>query len=66
MQGTIVAVPVAAGDTVAAGQLLCMLEAMKMENPILAECAGTITEVRVSEGDTVGTGDVVAVINPVT
>jgi acetyl-CoA/propionyl-CoA carboxylase, biotin carboxylase, biotin carboxyl carrier protein len=62
MQGTIVKVLVAAGDAVAAGQTICVLEAMKMENNITAGVAGTVSEVRVGPGDSVGTGDVVAVI----
>ena len=40
-----------------------MLEAMKMENNIIAEKAGTVTEVKVAEGDSVGAGDVVVVID---
>jgi acetyl-CoA/propionyl-CoA carboxylase biotin carboxyl carrier protein len=62
MQGTIVKVLVAVGDIVEAGQAVCVLEAMKMENNILAERAGAVTEVRVTEGVTVGAGDVVVVI----
>ncbi len=62
MQGTIVRVLVAPGDTVEIGQTICVLEAMKMENAIGADKAGTVEEVRVSEGDSVGGGDVVAVI----
>jgi acetyl-CoA/propionyl-CoA carboxylase biotin carboxyl carrier protein len=63
MQGTIVKVLVAPGDTVEAGQTICVLEAMKMENAITAERSGTVKEVRVAAGDSVGTGDVVAVID---
>ena len=62
MQGTIVKVLVAPGDSVEAGQTVCVLEAMKMENAIVAEKNGTVTEVKVSAGDPVGPGDVVAVI----
>ena len=62
MQGTIVKVLVAPGDTVEAGQSLLVLEAMKMENHINADIAGTVQEVRVASGDTVGTGDVLVTI----
>jgi acetyl-CoA/propionyl-CoA carboxylase biotin carboxyl carrier protein len=62
MQGTIIGVLVAPGDSVEIGQTICVLEAMKMENAIGADKAGTVVEVRVREGDSVGGGDVVAVI----
>ena len=62
MQGTIVKVLVAVGDTVELGQPVCVLEAMKMESHVSAERAGTVTEVRVGPGDTLSAGDVVAVI----
>ena len=62
MQGTIVKVLVAVGDAVEAGQPVCVLEAMKMENQITADKSGTVAEVKVSPGDSVGTGDVVAFI----
>jgi acetyl-CoA/propionyl-CoA carboxylase biotin carboxyl carrier protein len=62
MQGTIVKVVVAVGDTVEVGQTVCVLEAMKMENAVTAEKAGTVKEIRVTEGASVGPGDVVAVI----
>jgi acetyl-CoA/propionyl-CoA carboxylase biotin carboxyl carrier protein len=62
MQGTIVKVLVAVGDTVDVGQTVCVLEAMKMENNITAEKAGTVTDLKVSAGQSVGSGDVVATI----
>jgi acetyl-CoA/propionyl-CoA carboxylase, biotin carboxylase, biotin carboxyl carrier protein len=62
MQGTIVKVLVAPGDTVELGQAVCVLEAMKMENSIAAEKAGTVKDVKVTPGQSVGAGDVVAVI----
>ncbi len=62
MQGTIVGVKVAVGDTVAAGDDLVVLEAMKMENSIAADIAGTVTEVAVAEGDSVGSGDLLVKI----
>ena len=57
MQGTIVGVKVAVGDTVTAGDALVVLEAMKMENSIPADIDGTVTEVKVAIGDSVGAGD---------
>jgi acetyl-CoA/propionyl-CoA carboxylase, biotin carboxylase, biotin carboxyl carrier protein len=62
MQGTIVKVLVEVGATVATGEALVVLEAMKMENHINAETSGTVKEIRVAAGDSVGTGDVLAVI----
>ena len=62
MQGTIVQVLVAAGDSVEAGDVMVVLEAMKMENHVTADSSGTVTEVRVAVGDSVGAGDVVVVI----
>ncbi|MGH8987435.1 MAG: acetyl/propionyl/methylcrotonyl-CoA carboxylase subunit alpha [Acidimicrobiales bacterium] len=62
MQGTILRVLVVPGDTVQAGQTICILEAMKMENAISAERDGVVKEVRVAPGEPVGAGDVVAVV----
>ena len=62
MQGTIVKVLVDVGATVAVGDSLLVLEAMKMENHINAETAGTVKEIRVKPGDSVGTGDVLAIV----
>jgi acetyl-CoA/propionyl-CoA carboxylase biotin carboxyl carrier protein len=62
MQGTIVKLNVAVGDEVTEGQVLCVLEAMKMENNIAADRAGTIAEVKVDEGASVGAGDIIIVI----
>jgi acetyl-CoA/propionyl-CoA carboxylase biotin carboxyl carrier protein len=62
MQGTIVKVLVAVGDHVEAGQAVCVLEAMKMENQINAETSGEVKEVKVEAGQAVGAGDVVVVI----
>jgi acetyl-CoA/propionyl-CoA carboxylase biotin carboxyl carrier protein len=62
MQGTIVKVLVAQGDAVEAGQVVAVLEAMKMENNVNAEKAGAVAEIRVKAGDTVSAGDVIAVI----
>ena len=62
MQGTIVKVLVAAGDEVEVGTPVVVLEAMKMENQIIAEKAGKVTDVRCEPGQAVGAGDVVLVI----
>ncbi len=62
MQGTIAQLCVAPGDTVEPGDVLCILEAMKMENPITTLVAGVVRELRVAPGDSLGPGDVVAVI----
>jgi acetyl-CoA/propionyl-CoA carboxylase biotin carboxyl carrier protein len=62
MQGTIIKVLVAVGDTVEAGQPVCVLEAMKMENNINADKSGTVSEVKVEPGQSVGTGDIVVII----
>jgi acetyl-CoA/propionyl-CoA carboxylase biotin carboxyl carrier protein len=62
MQGTIVKVLVEVGQAVDAGQAVVVLEAMKMENQILAEKSGKVKEIKVATGDTVGAGDIVVVI----
>jgi acetyl-CoA/propionyl-CoA carboxylase, biotin carboxylase, biotin carboxyl carrier protein len=62
MQGTIVKVSVEVGDTVSAGDAVCVLEAMKMENSILAHSDGTIAELPVRAGQSVEAGATVAVI----
>ncbi len=62
MQGTVVKVVVEVGQSVEVGQPVIVLEAMKMENSILAEKAGIVKEIKVAAGDTVGSGDVVAII----
>jgi acetyl-CoA/propionyl-CoA carboxylase, biotin carboxylase, biotin carboxyl carrier protein len=62
MQGTIVKVLVADGDTVKAGQTIVVLEAMKMENHVSAHQAGTVSGLSVSEGQSVPTGATIATI----
>ncbi|WP_146417529.1 acetyl-CoA carboxylase biotin carboxylase subunit [Haloarcula hispanica] len=62
MQGTILEVNVEEGDEVEAGDVLCVLEAMKMENDIVAERGGTVNDVAVSEGESVDMGDLLFVI----
>jgi acetyl-CoA/propionyl-CoA carboxylase biotin carboxyl carrier protein len=63
MQGTILEVNVSEGDEVGAGDVLCVLEAMKMENDIVAERGGTVTHVGVSEGESVDMGDTLFVLD---
>ena len=62
MPGTILKVNVEKGQAVKAGQVLVVLEAMKMENEILAPKDGTVTQVVVSKGSTVDTGAALVVI----
>ena len=62
MPGNILDVKVKAGDTVKAGDVLLILEAMKMENEIMAPAAGTVTSVNVAKGSTVNSGDVLCTI----
>ena len=57
MPGTILSVKVNVGDTVSEGQVLCILEAMKMENEIMAPKAGKVVTVSVSQGSSVNSGD---------
>lgn len=62
MPGTILSVNVTNGTTVKKGDVLMVLEAMKMENEIMSPCDGTITSVNVSKGAAVETGAVLCVI----
>jgi acetyl-CoA/propionyl-CoA carboxylase biotin carboxyl carrier protein len=63
MQGTVLAVEVADGDEVEAGQVICVVEAMKMENEITAHRAGVVTELAVEPGQAVTTGQTICVVN---
>ena len=62
MQGSVWKIPVKAGQQVVAGEVVTIIEAMKMENEITAHKAGVIAELPISEGDLVRNGDVLAVI----
>jgi acetyl-CoA/propionyl-CoA carboxylase, biotin carboxylase, biotin carboxyl carrier protein len=62
IQGTVLKVAVEQGTEVDEGALVCVIEAMKMENEITAPTAGTVEELSVSEGGSVATGDTIAVI----
>ncbi|MHA6792856.1 acetyl/propionyl/methylcrotonyl-CoA carboxylase subunit alpha [Pseudonocardia bannensis] len=62
MQGTIIKVAVSDGDTVSAGDLIVVLEAMKMENPVTAHKDGTITSLSAESGSSVSQGTVICEI----
>jgi acetyl-CoA/propionyl-CoA carboxylase biotin carboxyl carrier protein len=62
MQGTVLDVKVGEGDDVAVGQVICIVEAMKMENEVTAHRAGTVADVAVAAGDPVTTGQSICVI----
>ena len=62
MPGKVLSVNVKAGDAVKSGDVLLILEAMKMQNEIMAPADGTVSDVRVSAGQTVATGDVMIVL----
>ena len=63
MPGNILKVNVTAGQAVKEGQVLLVLEAMKMENEIMAPKAGTVAQVLVSKGSSVDTGATMVVLN---
>lgn len=63
MQATVVKVLVSAGDSVVAGDLICVLEAMKMEQPIMAPKDGTVESVGVNVGDSITGGHIIAVVS---
>ena len=62
LPGKIVSVDVAVGDVVEEGMVVCTIEAMKMENPILSLVNGSVKELTVTPGVNVKTGDRIAVI----
>ncbi|MDD6214385.1 MAG: biotin/lipoyl-binding protein [Firmicutes bacterium] len=62
MPGTIFDIKVKTGDTVKKGQVLMILEAMKMENEIMAACDGTVTSITVTKGASVQSGDLLCTI----
>ena len=62
LAGKIIDVKVSVGSKVEEGDIVCILESMKMENPILAPVSGVVKEVKVSPGQTVKAGEVIAII----
>jgi propionyl-CoA carboxylase alpha chain len=66
MPGRVLATECEVGDAVGSGQLLVLLEAMKMEHRIVAPFEGVVSELRVAAGDQVGTGDLLVVIDEAT
>jgi biotin carboxyl carrier protein len=60
--GKIISVEVKVGDTLQEGDVICTIEAMKMENPIMAPVSGKVTELQVKAGDLVSSGGVIAVL----
>jgi acetyl-CoA/propionyl-CoA carboxylase biotin carboxyl carrier protein len=62
MQGTVLSVDVAEGEEVEAGRVICVVEAMKMENDVRAHRAGTVGELAVAPGQQVTSGQLICVI----
>jgi acetyl-CoA/propionyl-CoA carboxylase biotin carboxyl carrier protein len=64
MQGTVIEVRVAEGDEVDRGAVICIVEAMKMENELTAHTAGVVTSLSVAAGDAVAFGQTICVVSP--
>ena len=62
MTGKVLSIDVKVGDAVKEGDVICVMESMKMENPLLAPVDGTVTEINVAVDQVVKPGEVVAVI----
>ena len=63
MPGTVLEVKVSAGQSVKKGDVICVLEAMKMENDIPAPCDGVVASVNVQKGASIGANDVIVTLN---
>ncbi len=61
--GKILSVEVKVGDAVGEGDVICYVESMKMENPILSPVNGKVTEIKVTKGEAVEVGATIAVID---
>jgi pyruvate carboxylase subunit B len=62
MQGILLKINVKEGDEIKEGDVVAVIEAMKMENEIVAPYPGAVEEIYVSEGDTVGSGDILMIV----
>ena len=62
LTGKIISVNVKRGDSVSEGDVLCLLESMKMENPILAPVEGTVYQIGVTVDQVVKPGEIIAII----
>jgi acetyl-CoA/propionyl-CoA carboxylase biotin carboxyl carrier protein len=63
MQGTVLQVDVAEGDVIEVGRVICIVEAMKMENPIVAHRPGVVSELSVAAGQQVANGQLICVVS---
>jgi biotin carboxyl carrier protein len=63
MPGLITSINISEGDKIRNGQNLLIIEAMKMENSIIAECSGKVKKITASVGDNVGAGDVLIILD---
>jgi len=64
MQGVVLEVKVRDGDEIEAGGVICIVEAMKMENEVTAHREGVVTELAVTVGQQIGIGELICVIAP--
>lgn len=64
MVGKVISIPVKVGQKISEGQLVCIIEAMKMENRICAESGGIVKSISIKEGESVNTNDICIVLSP--